>query len=241
MKSTKQWPVLLVAGALVWGLALPPVQALEQEASVKRAPANVVYTFNKVKPNGIVRDVTPPKHLRMQLNGNWRVTKGVNGKKQAVALQARSRGIINRSESLIPKRRAFAVAMTVKLKKFVGDDTPNLAQLGFYRDAGQWKVEALPSNGRVQFRVKGKSGVSRVTSGPRIDDGEYHLVVVYRKKGKVGVIVDGQTRTRKDKSGVSAALARSPLATSTPRLLTTNSAAATTTFRLRWDAKQSRA
>ena len=65
----------------------------------------------------------------------------------AVAFQARSRGVIKRSGALVPKRRAFAAAMTVKLRRLVGNDTPNIAQLGFYGDKGQWKVEVLPTDG----------------------------------------------------------------------------------------------
>jgi len=192
----KHLSVALVAVVVASGSVMSPVQASAPARAAKTAPANVVYTFNKIGIGGIVRDVSPPTHRRMNLSGNWTRTTGVNGRKGAVAFRAISRGVINRSAPLAPKRRAFAVAMTVKLKRFAGNDTPNLAQHGFYRDRGQWKVELLPENGRVRFRLKGKSGVAAITSRQSINDGQYHLVVCYRKKGKIGVIVDGQRRER---------------------------------------------
>jgi hypothetical protein len=191
-----------VAGAVMCGLLVPAAQTSAAEAAAKANPAQVVYTFNKIRPGGVVRDVSPPTNLRMELNGNWRRIAGASGaKKTAVSFRAKSRGVIRNSTTLIPKRRSFAVAMTVKLRQFDGADTPNLAQLGFYNDGGQWKVEALPKNGRIQFRVKGKSGSVKITSRRSIDDGEYHTVVCYRKRGKIGVIVDGQRRVRERSVG----------------------------------------
>jgi hypothetical protein len=163
-----------VAGAVMCGLLVPAAQTSAAEAAAKANPAQVVYTFNKIRPGA---------------------------KKTAVSFRAKSRGVIRNSTTLIPKRRSFAVAMTVKLRQFDGADTPNLAQLGFYNDGGQWKVEALPKNGRIQFRVKGKSGSVKITSRRSIDDGEYHTVVCYRKRGKIGVIVDGQRRVRERSVG----------------------------------------
>lgn len=198
----KKMSIAVVAGAVLGGLLMPPAQTnASQLSAAKLDPAQVVYTFNNIRPGGIVRDLTPPKHLRMQLGGNWKRTTGLDGKKHAVALRAKSRGAINYSRSLVPRGRSFAVAMTVKLRQFEGSDTPNLAQLGFYRDRSQWKVEVLPKTGRIQFRVKGKSGSSTITSRRTIDDGEYHLVVCFRKRGKVGVIVDGARRVRNSSAG----------------------------------------
>jgi hypothetical protein len=58
----------------------------------------------------------------------------------------------------------------------VGSDTPNIAQLGFYVDKGQWKVEVLPSSGQIRFRVKGSKGARTITSRRGINDGESHRV-----------------------------------------------------------------
>jgi hypothetical protein len=182
------------AGALVWGVAFSAPPAGAQAGAAKRPPADVVYTFNTVKPGGVVRDVSRPTHRQLRLSGHWRRAVGANGKQDAVSLMARSQGIINRSGDLVPNRRAFAVAMTVKVSRFVGHDTPNLAQLGFYRDAGQWKVETLPDSGRIRCRIKGIHGTSLITSRRGINDGQFHLVVCYRLHGKIGISIDGRGR-----------------------------------------------
>ena len=186
----------VVAGVVMWGLVLPPAQANAPLAAETVQPANVVYTFNKIRPGGIVRDVSPPTNRRMVLKGNWKRAADVNGAKKAIALRARSLGVIKRSGALMPKRRAFAVSMVVKVRSIVGDDSPNLAQIGYYRQKGQWKVELLPNSGRVLFRVKGGKGVATVRSTVSINDGNYHLVTCYRKKQKIGVIIDDAERSR---------------------------------------------
>ena len=193
--------VFVVAGAVMWGSALLPAQANAPTAAETLKPANVVYQFNKIKPGGIVRDVSPPTNRQMVLRGNWKRATAANGTKKAVAFRARSIGVIKRSATLIPKRRAFAVSMVVKVRKFVGNDSPNLAQVGFYRQKGQWKVEVLPNSGYILFRVKGTNGAAAVASRVSIDDGKYHLVTCYRKKGEIGVIIDGVKRTRSASTG----------------------------------------
>ena len=203
---TSRRPILrlsttVVAAAVLCGLALVPSQAAEQQNVATLKPADVVYTFNKVRPGGIVRDVTGPSHRRLQLDGNWRRAIGANGKQDAVAFRARSWGVINNSEGLAPRRRAFAVAMTVKVNNFVGSDTPNLAQQGFYRDRSQWKVEVIPGSGRVRFRVSGVSGDTILTSRRGINDGQFHTVVCYRIHKRIGIVLDGRERTRRSSAG----------------------------------------
>ena len=182
-------------------LALAPAQAIETSAATELSPANVAYTFNKIRSGGIVRDITPPTHRRMLLKGNWARAADVNGDKKAVAFRARSLGIIKRSDPLIPKRRAFAVSMTIKVNKIVGTDSPNLAQIGYYRQRGQWKVEMLPKSGNILFRVKGAKGAGTVASRVSISDGGFHQVTCFRKRAKLGVIVDGTKRVRKVPTG----------------------------------------
>ncbi len=194
MRHGRRLVAVAAAGALVWGVAFSAPTAVAQAGTAKRPPADVVYTFNRVKPSGVVRDVSRPTHRQLRLGGHWRRAVGANGKRGAVSLMARSQGVINRSGELVPNRRAFAVAMTVKVTRFVGNDTPNLAQLGFYRDAGQWKVEALPDSGRIRCRIKGRQGAGLITSRRGINDGQFHLVVCYRLHGKIGISIDGRGR-----------------------------------------------
>jgi hypothetical protein len=192
--------VAVLAGAVMWGL-VPPAQANAPMEAQQLKPANVVYTFNKIRPGGVVRDVSPPTNQRMMLKGNWARAADVNGAKKAVAFRAKSLGEIRRSDSLMPGRRAFAVSMVVKVRKFVGDDTPNLAQLGFFNQKNQWKVEVSPKSGNILFRVKGTKRAATVQSRVSIDDRKYHLVTCFRKKGKIGVRIDGVNRSRKATTG----------------------------------------
>jgi hypothetical protein len=185
----------------MFGMALPPTQAADQQRAANAKPADVVYTFNKIKPNGYVRDVTGRSHRRLKLEGNWRRVAGVNGKKDAVRFGSRTRGVITRSAGLAPKRRPFAVAMVVKVNRFVSNDTPNIAQQGFYQDPGQWKVEVVPGSGRIRFRAKGVSGATVLTSRRGINDGQFHTVVCYRLQKKIGIVIDGRERTRKSSVG----------------------------------------
>ena len=113
----KRVSVVVVAGAVMWGSALLPAQASAATAAETLKPANVVYQFNKIKPGGIVRDASPPTNRRMVLRGNWKRATAANGAKKAVAFRARSIGVIKRSTPLIPKRRAFAVSMVVKVQQ----------------------------------------------------------------------------------------------------------------------------
>ncbi len=50
----------------------------------------------------------------------------------------------------------------------------------------------MPESGHIRFRVKGASAGASVISRRSIDDGKYHLVTCYRKRGEIGVIVDGR-------------------------------------------------
>ena len=59
----------------------------------------------------------------------------------------------------------------------------------------------LPKSGYVLFRVKGSKGPATVASRVSIDDGKYHLVTCYRKKGELGVVIDGVERSRKAPTG----------------------------------------
>lgn len=198
----KRVSIAVVAGAVMCGVMLPPAQTNASQAAATLDPAQVVYTFNKIRPGAVVRDISPPTNRRMVLKGNWRRAAGANGKKKkAVAFRAKSMGVIRQSDSLLPRRRAFAVAMTVKVRTFVGNDSPNLAQIGYYRQSGQWKIEVLPKSGHVLFRVKGSKGAATVVSRVSIDDGNYHLVTCYRKRSKLGVIIDGERRVRSVKTG----------------------------------------
>ncbi len=65
----KQVSVAVVAGALMWGFVVPPVQANAPRAAETLRPANVVYTFNKIRPGGVVRDISPPTNRRMVSQG----------------------------------------------------------------------------------------------------------------------------------------------------------------------------
>lgn len=202
--QNKRASIVALAGVMAWGLLLPPAQAVvpAESAAAGLAPANVVYTFNKIRHGGVVRDISPPTNRRMVLKGNWKRVAGAGGaQRKAVAFGAVSLGAIKRSESLMPRRQAFAVAMTIKVRKTVGSDSPNLAQLGYYRQKGQWKIEFLPNRGRVLFRVKGAARAAAVSSRVSIDDGKYHQVTCFRKRGKLGVIIDGEKRVRQVKTG----------------------------------------
>ena len=191
---------MLVLCGLSVSLALPAVQASEQARGARGEPADVVYTFNKVRAAG-ARDMSNPTHHRLVLQGDWERAVAANGKRDAIAFQARSRGVIKRSGALVPKRRAFAAAMTIKLRRLVGNDTPNIAQLGFYGDKGQWKVEVLPNDGRIRFRVKGSKGARAITSRRGIDDGQFHRIVAFRTHSQIGLILDGHKRTRNARLG----------------------------------------
>ena len=132
-----------------------------------------------------------PQHHSLRLAGHWLTARGADGRRNAVELRTRSEAVITRSTPLIPGDRGFAVAMTVKINQVVGNDTPNLAQLGYYRDPGQWKIEVLPSSGQVRCRIKGPSGTGLVISKRGIIDGKFHTVVCYRLHGQIGIAVDG--------------------------------------------------
>ncbi|MFZ0323699.1 MAG: LamG-like jellyroll fold domain-containing protein [Actinomycetes bacterium] len=190
-----------LAGAVAWGTAFSPAMAVAHQAAARQAPADVVYTFNTIKRGGVVRDVTGPTHRQLRLSGHWKRAVGANGQKEAVRMMARSQGVISRSHDLTPHRRAIAVALTVRVRGFVGSDTPNLAQQGFFRDAGQWKMEAVPDSGRIRCRFKGVSGISQITSRRGINDGQFHLVACYRIHGRVGVQIDGRGRSIRSNVG----------------------------------------
>ena len=175
------------AGLLACGLALTP--AFAGTSTRVAAPARSSYSFNKVTPNGLVRDLSG-RHRYLHLEGHWRRVAGANGKLDAVRFMPRSMGYIPKSAELVPGRRRFAVAMTVKINKLVGPSTAHLSQLGFFKDAGRWKVEVHPGSGRVGCTFKGTLGQASVKSRRSIADGSFHLVVCFKIGGKIGVRVD---------------------------------------------------
>jgi hypothetical protein len=189
-----QHKIVAAVGASVIALGSAVLSAPVASAQAKRPAPMSWYGFGRVTPTGLVRD-SSHQHRPLQLIGHWSRVPGVQGKTDGVRFLAKSLGSIANSDALIPRGRPFAVAMVVRLRNFVGSDSPNLAQLGFYSDAGQWKVEAHPSSGRVSCRLKGTRGTVQIYSKRSIDDGQFHSIVCFRLHGRVGIKVDG-TRGR---------------------------------------------
>jgi hypothetical protein len=193
--------VAAVAAALtVTGLALSPAQASSEQRAKAPVSVRAVYSFDALTPRNKVKDLSP-HHRFMQLTGRFRLAPGADGTKHAVAFRARSTGSIAQSAALVPGKRIFAVAMVIKVNSMVGKDSPNVAQQGFFKDAGQWKVEVMPGSGHVRCRFKGTAGNSFVHSRRSVLDGKFHQIVCYRYHTKIGVQVDGGNHIRNVRTG----------------------------------------
>lgn len=186
----------IAAAVGVGVLALGAAVVSAPFASARPAQASPLsyYGFNRVTTAGAVRDNSHHRRL-MHLEGNWRRTSGAAGHQNAIHFGARSVGVIPKSAALIPGRQRFAVAMTVKAGPLSGTSSAHLAQLGFAKDAGRWKMELRPGKGRVSCTFKGSRQEATVTSRRGITDGQFHQVVCFRLGKTIGVQVDG-TRAR---------------------------------------------
>jgi hypothetical protein len=71
-----------------------------------------------------------------------------------------------------------------------------LMQKGRYDSPGQVKLQLAPANGgSVNCTVRGANGETLLRSGVTIDDGEWHTVSCWREGSRIGLTVDGLTRT----------------------------------------------
>jgi len=182
----------IAAAVGVGVLALGAAVVSAPLASAKPAQAAPLswYGFNRVTTAGVVRDNSHHRRL-LHLEGNWRRTAGAAGHQNAIHFGTHSLGTIPKSAALVPGKRRFAVAITVKAGPLSGSSTAHLAQLGFAKDSGRWKMELRPGKGHVSCTFKGTRQEVTVTSRRSITDGQFHQVVCFRLGKTIGVQVDG--------------------------------------------------
>lgn len=161
---------------------------------------SVVWTMT---PDGdTVRD--PTSGLVLKLGGQW--SPG-GGSVRFGAGGGTGLGTADDGGRLSPGTRDFAVAarLTSQAVPVGVGYSPNVVQKGLAASGGQWKLTLRPTirGARAACRFEGRQGQTTVLddSPTRVDDGRPHDVECWREGPRVGVSVDGRTRSRRGPVG----------------------------------------
>jgi hypothetical protein len=192
----------LMIAAIAVGVAVVPWTATSASASTARdlaAPAAtvaydaVVDTWSMTVVNG---GVPGSGSASMSLYGNWQQVQGNVG--SAVQFNsATSYGVADGTAGRNPGKLNAALGAVFRSNPIpAGGYSGNLIQKGLWGDSGQMKVQVVPDGGgTVECRIKGSSKAKFIGSSIVVDDGQWHTAVCWREGGKLGLTVDGVTRS----------------------------------------------
>jgi len=167
---------------------------LSARAASTPATLRAEYTFDSIT-NDVTQDTSGNGH-QLALTGNYSVTQGATS--NAVRFAPVSMGSTATQADLNPGKRDFAVTVVFRIPTDTSqvNDTPNMAQKGFYNDAAQWKMQLEPKSAAIMCRFKGSMGAKLLTSSfTGVDDNTWHTATCWRKSGVLGVTVDGTATT----------------------------------------------
>jgi hypothetical protein len=192
----------LIVAATAIGVAVLPWTAQSAPASTAdalAAPAAavaydaIVDSWSMTVVNG---RVPSNGSTSMSLYGNWQQVQGAVG--SAVQFNtATSYGIADGTTARNPGKLNAALGAVFRSNPIpAGGYSGNLIQKGLWGDAGQMKLQVVPAGGgTVNCRLKGASNAKFIGSGIVVDDGRWHTAVCWREGGKLGLTVDGVTRS----------------------------------------------
>lgn len=186
--------VTLPRALCLMAVALGAVLPMSQADAGTTGDVVARYTFDSLN-GGTVYDSSGYGH-NLTLSGTYSVAAGVSS--PAVRFEPVSLANSPNRDDLNPLWKEFAVTVVFRLPTDVSGvpDSPNIAQKGYYGDAGQWKMQLKPSTGAIQCRLKGSTGSTLLTSSVTgVTDGRWHTATCWRDSPTVGVTVDGIATT----------------------------------------------
>jgi hypothetical protein len=139
----------------------------------------------------------------LTFSGDWQQVSGVVG--GAVRFDgAPSSGVARGTEDENPGTGDFAMSLVFTSRSIPAGAgySGNLMQKGYSSSPGQVKLQLVPANGgTVSCRVKGGHGATFVDSNVNVDDGAWHTASCWREGTRIGLTVDGATRTEAFNAG----------------------------------------
>jgi Concanavalin A-like lectin/glucanases superfamily len=105
------------------------------------------------------------------------------------------------SASLNPGAAAFSATVHVRTSTVTADDSDDLIRKGLSTNSKTfWKMELRPNSTHTSARVRcyfrGSTATASLYASRIVTDGAWHTIQCFKDAGRIGVVLDGTTRTK---------------------------------------------